>query len=92
MQHLPFGFLLRLEMKEIIEERKGIYPNVDFFTAPLLYTLGIPLDLFTPIFALSRTTGWIAHVMEQYENNRLIRPKARYVGPEELPYVPIAER
>ena len=77
---------------EIVGERKGIYPNVDFFTAPLLYTLGIPLDLFTPIFALSRTAGWITHVMEQYADNRLIRPKARYVGPQEAPYVPIGER
>jgi citrate synthase len=82
---------LALKVKEIVEERKGIYPNVDFFTAPLLYTLGIPLDLFTPVFALGRTAGWIAHVMEQYENNRLIRPQARYVGPQETPYVPIGE-
>jgi citrate synthase len=83
---------LALKLMEIVGERKGLYPNVDFFTAPLLYTLGIPLDLFTPVFALSRTAGWIAHVMEQYENNRLIRPKARYVGPQEAPYVPIGER
>jgi citrate synthase len=67
-------------------------PNVDFFTAPLLYTLGIPVDLFTPIFAFSRTAGWVAHVMEQYDNNRLIRPKARYTGPQEQCYVPIQER
>lgn len=83
---------LALKTMEIVEERKGIYPNVDFFTAPLLYTLGIPLDLFTPVFALSRTAGWIAHVMEQYEDNRLIRPKARYTGPQEQRYVPIEER
>jgi citrate synthase len=83
---------LALKMMEVVGERKGIYPNVDFFTAPLLYTLGIPLDLFTPIFALSRTAGWIAHVMEQYEDNRLIRPKARYTGPQEQRYVPIEER
>lgn len=83
---------LALRIMDLVEEEKGIYPNVDFFTAPLLYTLGIPLDMFTPIFAISRIAGWVAHVMEQYEDNRLIRPKARYVGPQERPYVPIAER
>ncbi len=76
----------------VAEKKKGLYPNVDFFTAPLFYTLGIPLDLFTPIFALSRVVGWTAHVMEQYENNRLIRPLSDYVGPEQRPYVPIEER
>ena len=83
---------LALKIREIVEGRKGIYPNVDFFTAPLLYTLGVPMDLFTPVFAISRVAGWSAHVLEQFADNRLIRPKARYVGPEELPYVPIAER
>ena len=64
-----------------------------FYTAPLLYTLGIPLDLFTPVFALSRIAGWTAHVLEQYEDNRLIRPRIRprirYVGLQEQPYTPI---
>ena len=83
---------LAIRVMEVMEERKGLYPNVDFFTAPLLYSLGIPLDLFTPIFALSRVAGWAAHVLEQYENNRLIRPLARYVGPEPRPYRPLAER
>jgi citrate synthase len=83
---------LALRIVDLVGEKKGIYPNVDFFTAPLLYTLGIPLDLFTPVFAISRISGWIAHVLEQYEDNRLIRPKARYVGPQEQPYVPLAER
>jgi citrate synthase len=83
---------LALRIMDLVGEKKGIYPNVDFFTAPLLYTLGIPLDLFTPIFAVSRISGWIAHVLEQYEDNRLIRPKARYVGPKERAYVPLAER
>ncbi len=83
---------LALKVMEIMEERKGIYPNVDFFTAPLLYTLGIPLDLFTPIFALSRVAGWAAHVIEQYGDNRLIRPLSRYAGPEPRPYRPLVER
>jgi citrate synthase len=71
---------------------KGLYPNVDFYTAPLLYMLDIPLDLFTPIFAVSRIAGWTTHVMEQYEHNRLLRPLSSYVGPVGRDYVPIQER
>jgi citrate synthase len=84
---------LALSVEDAVEARKkGIYPNVDFFSAPLLYTLGIPLDLFTPVFAMSRIAGWTAHVMEQYQDNRLIRPLSNYVGPQQRPYVPVAER
>jgi len=71
---------------------KKLYPNVDFYTAPLLYMLGIPVDLFSTIFAAARVAGWSAHVLEQYENNRLIRPLAKYVGPVGLSYIPIDER
>jgi hypothetical protein len=63
---------------------KKIYPNVDFFSASVYTTLGIETDLFTPIFAMSRVTGWTAHLLEQYANNRLIRPKAEYIGPRGL--------
>ena len=56
-------------------------PNVDFYSASMYYTLGIPIDLYTPIFAVSRISGWTAHILEQYANNRLIRPRADYVGP-----------
>jgi citrate synthase len=84
---------LSLKVDETVEaKKKGIYPNVDFFSAPLLYTLGVPLNLFTPVFAMSRIVGWTAHVMEQYEDNRLIRPRSNYVGPAQRSYVPIAER
>jgi citrate synthase len=88
------GHLYRLAMAvaKTVEEKKGLYPNVDFFAAPLLYTLGIPVDLFTPMFATSRIAGWTAHVMEQYENNRLLRPLSRYVGALGTPYVPIERR
>jgi citrate synthase len=88
------GRLYRLAMAvaETVEEKKGLYPNVDFFAAPLLYTLGIPVDLFTPMFAASRIAGWTAHVMEQYENNRLLRPLSQYVGALGTPYVPIERR
>jgi len=83
---------LTLRVADIVEKKKGLYPNVDFYSAPVLYTLGIPTDLFTPTFAISRVAGWVAHVMEQYEDNRLIRPLSNYVGPAQRPYVPIAER
>jgi citrate synthase len=67
-------------------------PNVDFYSASMYYQMGIPMDIYTPIFALSRVGGWIAHVLEQYEDNRLIRPRARYVGDRDLEFVPLDER
>ena len=75
-----------------IDEQKGLAPNVDFYSATTYYQMGIPIDLFTPIFAISRAGGWTAHVLEQWEDNRLIRPRARYTGPEEREYVPIDDR
>ena len=79
-------------IEEYMGEQKDIAPNVDFYSASTYYQMGIPIDLFTPIFALSRSGGWIAHVLEQYEDNRLIRPRARYTGPEDEMFVPIDER
>lgn len=78
--------------EEMERQGKKIYPNVDFFSASVYTTLGIDMDLFTPIFAMSRITGWTAHLFEQYENNRLIRPKAEYIGPRGLVVKPIEER
>jgi citrate synthase len=84
------------EMSRIIEgyvkEHKGLYCNVDFYSASFYYTMGFPVDLDTPIFACSRISGWTAHVLEQYANNRLIRPRAEYVGPKVTEYVPIDQR
>jgi citrate synthase len=71
---------------------KKLYPNVDYYSGSAYHLMGIPLDLFTPIFAVSRISGWTAHILEQYANNRLIRPRAEYTGPRDLPYVPIDER
>lgn len=80
-------------MREEMEKRgRAIYPNVDFFSASVYYTLGIPADLFTNIFACARTAGWTAHIIEQYQDNRLIRPKAQYVGPEGVKVTPIEQR
>ena len=84
------------EMSHIIEnyikEHKGLYANVDFYSASVYYMMGIPIDLDTPIFACSRISGWTAHVLEQFSNNRLIRPRAEYVGPRDEHYVPIDQR
>ena len=73
-------------------EPMNLNPNVDFFSASAYYTMGIPIDLFTPIFAVARVTGWTAHVMEQHRNNRIIRPTDDYVGPFGLKVVPIEQR
>ena len=80
------------EIEKQVKARKPIITNVDFYSAPLLYGLDIPTDLFTPLFAMSRVAGWTAHVLEQYKNNRLIRPRARYVGPIDRTFRPIEQR
>ena len=84
------------EMSEKIEklmfEKKGMYPNVDFYSASTYYLMNIPLDLYTPIFAISRISGWAGHILEQYSNNKLIRPRAEYIGERDLKYTPIDER
>ena len=64
-----------------MKQEKQIDANVDFYSASTYYLLGIPIELFTPIFAASRVSGWTAHILEQYANNRLIRPRAEYIGP-----------
>lgn len=74
---------MSLIIMEIMEREKGLYPNVDFFSASVYSTLGIPKDLFTPIFAMARITGWTAHLLEQWSDNRLIRPRAAYDGPRD---------
>lgn len=71
---------------------RQLNPNVEFYSAPLLYSLGLPLDMFTAAFGLSRIAGWIAHIREQLADNRIIRPKADYHGPAPRPYVPLEQR
>jgi citrate synthase len=84
------------EMSRIIErvmkEQKGLNANVDFYSASTYYAMGIDPDLYTPIFVVSRVSGWTAHILEQQANNRLIRPRAEYTGPRRLAYVPIEQR
>jgi citrate synthase len=79
-------------IEKLVYEKKGLKPNVDFYSASVYTYLGIPRDLFTPIFAMSRVTGWTAHVLEQYADNRLIRPRAEYTGLTNQSYVPIDQR
>jgi citrate synthase len=85
-------FDMSQRIEQLMHEKKGMYPNVDFYSASTYYLMGIPLDLFTPIFAVSRISGWTGHILEQYANNKLIRPRAEYIGARDLKYTPISER
>lgn len=85
-------YKMSVKIEDFIKEEKGLPANVDFYSASVYHSLGIDHDLFTPIFAVSRVSGWIAHILEQYENNRLIRPRAEYVGPDTQAYVSIEDR
>ncbi len=75
-------FEMSQRIETLVKGEKKLNPNVDFYSASTYYTLGIPIDLFTPIFAVSRVSGWTAHCLEQYANNRLIRPRTDYIGPQ----------
>lgn len=79
-------------MEQAVWNGKHLYPNVDLYSASVYYTLGIPTPYFTPVFAISRVAGWCAHCMEQYADNKLIRPRANYVGARGVEYVPIERR
>jgi citrate synthase len=80
------------DMERVVLEVKGLYPNVDFFAASVYHALGIPTDLFTPVFAVSRMAGWTAHVIEQHLDNRLIRPDSEYIGVRDQKWVALDER
>jgi citrate synthase len=80
------------KIEEVVIREKGIYPNVDFYSASTYHCLGIPTDLFTAVFTISRMAGWTAHLMEQYGDNRLIRPRADYTGPMDVEYVSLRRR
>ena len=80
------------DLEEQMISQKGINPNVDFYCATVYYALGIPIDLYTPLFAMGRMGGWTGHIMEQHANNRLIRPRAEYVGEKNLTWVAIEDR
>ncbi|MCW5955890.1 MAG: citrate synthase [Pyrinomonadaceae bacterium] len=85
-------FDMSQRIEQLMHEKKGMYPNVDFYSASTYYLMGIALDMYTPIFAVSRISGWTGHILEQYSHNKLIRPRAEYIGARDLVYVPISER
>jgi len=90
---MPIWYEMSQRIESLVKAEKKLNPNVDFYSASTYHALGIHGDLFTPIFAVSRVSGWTAHVLEQYANNRLIRPRAEYVGPEyPQRYVPVEQR
>lgn len=80
------------EVREAIMTSKKLYPNVDLYSGSVYSQMGIPTDIFTPVFAISRISGWTAHVLEQYQNNRLIRPRAEYTGQTHRDFVPLDKR
>jgi citrate synthase len=86
-------FEMSRRIEELVKSEKKLNANVDFYSASTYYVSGMPIDLFTPFFAVSRMSGWTAHLLEQYSNNRLIRPRAEYVGPSpDLKWVPLNQR
>lgn len=85
-------FDISQRIEKLMLEKKGMHPNVDFYSASTYYLMGIALDMYTPIFAVSRISGWTGHILEQYGNNKLIRPRAEYVGERDRKYVAIADR
>lgn len=85
-------FNMSQKIEKAMFDKKGMYPNVDFYSASAYYMMDIPLDQYTPIFAISRISGWTGHILEQYGNNKLIRPRAEYIGERDLKYTPIDER
>jgi len=88
----PHWYQISRRIEEVMLREKHLYPNVDFYSASVYHLLGIPTDLCTPVFACSRMAGYTAHILEQYADNRLIRPRAEYTGPVGLTYVPLDQR
>ncbi|KOP29957.1 citrate synthase [Exiguobacterium sp. A1_3_1] len=88
----PKWYEMSVKIDEIVQSEKGLKPNVDFYSASTYHALGLDTELFTPIFAVSRMSGWLAHILEQYSDNRLIRPRADYTGETHRTYVSIEER
>lgn len=76
----PELYTMSTMIDDIMREKKDLLPNVDFYSATVYYSMGIPTDLFTPIFAASRVSGWLAHMLEQWKNNRIYRPRGKWVG------------
>ena len=83
---------LALKLEQLMLEKKGLRPNLDWPAARIYHALGLPINLFTPLFVVARVSGWTSHIIEQMGNNRLIRPLAKYIGPSPRPYVALRDR
>lgn len=88
----PLWYEMSTLIDDTMNKEKGLMPNVDFYSATVYYSMGIPTDIFTPIFAVSRIAGWCAHAMEQYANNRIYRPRGKWMGQEGLKWIPLEKR
>ncbi len=88
----PHWYEMSTLIDDTMQKEKGLLPNVDFYSATVYYSLGIPIDLYTPIFATSRVAGWCVHAFEQYANNRIYRPRSKWQGKEGLTWVPVSQR
>ena len=95
MNHLELSHFIAQEVEKVVAEHlsaKRIYPNVDFYSGVVYTAMGLPPALFTPMFAIARVTGWLAHWLEQLQDNRIYRPDQIYTGKHGVPYIPIEER
>lgn len=88
----PHWYEMSVLLDDSMQSEKGLLPNVDFYSATVYYAMGIPIDLYTPIFAISRMSGWAAHAFEQYANNRIYRPRGKWTGKTGLKYIPVEKR